>query len=239
MATLRVTRPAPVTARDGVDTRKKDNWGSAAAVNQETTRSGAGDREQDGSNAALEFDAWLATLPHVRLDLVAPAGAEVEGAPIWGAWGAYEQIAVRHIEDSDESFRWVSYETQRERAEEALVAVVSEEDQMDMVLLNNLNREIVALAYAIARARRQLRATPFLLDYHKTSVLSRIGDMEEAEAELSAAIEEDDGWWKGSAELDYEEYRSYTEDRWVGPPPPIRIPQTELHDPEVWTPRVY
>jgi hypothetical protein len=40
MATSTVPRLASVTARDGVDTRKKDNCGTAAAVNQETTSVG-------------------------------------------------------------------------------------------------------------------------------------------------------------------------------------------------------
>jgi hypothetical protein len=185
MATTEVTRLAPVTARDGVDTRTKDNQGSAAAVNWETTRSGAGDREQDGSNAAAEFDAWLASLPHVRLDLVAPAGAEVAGAPIWGAWGMYETVAKRRMEDSDESFRWVSYETQRQRAEDMLIAAVSEDRQMDMVYLNNLNREIVYMAYAIGRARRELSEGLYPLEFYQLSVLARQKDVEEARAELA------------------------------------------------------
>jgi hypothetical protein len=36
MATLTVSRLAPVTARDGVDTRKQENWGSTEVVNWET-----------------------------------------------------------------------------------------------------------------------------------------------------------------------------------------------------------
>ena len=52
MATSIVSRLAPVTARDGVDTRKKDNCGMAAAMNQETTRLGAGDQIRGGQSAA-------------------------------------------------------------------------------------------------------------------------------------------------------------------------------------------
>jgi len=36
MATSTVSRLAPVTARDGVDTRKQENWGSTEVVNWET-----------------------------------------------------------------------------------------------------------------------------------------------------------------------------------------------------------
>jgi hypothetical protein len=51
MATTQESRLAPVTARDGVDTRTKENSATAAAGTGETTSSGAGDREQDVSNA--------------------------------------------------------------------------------------------------------------------------------------------------------------------------------------------
>ena len=185
MATSEVSRLAPANARDGVDTRNKDNSGKAAAGTGETTRSGAGDREQDGSDAAFGFDAWLATLPNVRLDLVAPAGAGVVGASIWGAWGMYETVAKRRMEDSDESFRWVSYETQRRRAEDMLLDAVSEDRQMDMVYLNNLNREIVYMAYAITRARRELSEGQGCLDFYQLVVLARQRDVEEARADLA------------------------------------------------------
>jgi hypothetical protein len=36
MATSTVSRLAPVTARDGVDTRKQENWGMTEVVNRET-----------------------------------------------------------------------------------------------------------------------------------------------------------------------------------------------------------
>jgi hypothetical protein len=52
MATSEVTRLASATARDGVDTRNKENSVTAAAGSGETTRSGAGDRGHDGSDAA-------------------------------------------------------------------------------------------------------------------------------------------------------------------------------------------
>jgi hypothetical protein len=185
MATHEESRLAPETARDGVDTRKKDNQGSAAAVNWETTSLRGDAQGSGGQNAAAEFDAWLATLPNVRLDLVAPMGAGVVGAPIWGAWGAYETVAKRRMEDSDESFRWVSYETQRQRAEDMLIAAVSEDRQMDMVYINNLNREIVYMAYAIQRARRELREGLFPLEFYQLSVLARQKDVEEARAELA------------------------------------------------------
>ena len=137
-------------------------------------------------NAATDFDAWLVTLPHISTDLVAPAGAGVVGAPIWGAWGAYETVAKRRMEDSDESFRWVSYETQRQRAEDMLIAAVPEDRQMDMVYLNILNYAITTLVYTIARARRELAEGLFPLEFYQRSILSRRKDVEEAREDLAA-----------------------------------------------------
>lgn len=188
MATHGTHRLAPETARDGVDTRKQENWESVATVNRETTSLRGVAQGSGGQNAAAEFDAWLETLPHVRLDLVAPAGAEVEGAPLWGVWGRYETVAKRHMEDSDESFRWVSYQTQVQRAEEELIAQVPEEGQMYMVYLNDLNRAITSLGNAIAVARRELHTTPFLLDFHKTRILSRMETVSECEEVCFPAV---------------------------------------------------
>ena len=183
MATSQESRLAPETARDGVDTRTKENWGSVATVNRETTSlRGVAQGLGEQTAAVTEFDAWLDILPCVRLDLVAPTGAEVEGAPLWGVWGRYETVAKRHMEDSDESFRWVSYQTQVERAEEELLCCVPESRQMEMLHLNDLNRAITSLGNAIAVARRELRTTPFLLDFHKTRILSRMDTVSECEA---------------------------------------------------------
>jgi hypothetical protein len=185
MATAGSLRPVTANTRDGVDTRNKDL----------TTRSGGGDREYDGSNAALEFDAWLETLPHIRLDLVAPTGVEVEGAPIWGAWGRYITLSQRRIEGEEETFRYVSYETQLDRAEEGLMRCVPEVRQMDMFYLNELNRAITSLGWVIYRARRDLLSAPFMLDFHKTVVLSRMGDVEKAEdTRMDAAIRRIQAW---------------------------------------------
>ena len=52
MATTRDAQLATATARDGVDTRKKDNCGTAAAVKQKTTHMGAGDHVRGGQLAA-------------------------------------------------------------------------------------------------------------------------------------------------------------------------------------------
>jgi hypothetical protein len=52
MATSMDARLAPVTARDGADTRNKDNSGMAAAGTGEVTRLGGGDQERVGQTAA-------------------------------------------------------------------------------------------------------------------------------------------------------------------------------------------
>lgn len=185
MATAGSPRLVTANTRDGVDTRNKDL----------TTRSGGGDREYDGSNAALEFDAWLETLPHIRLDLVAPSGVEVEGAPIWGAWGRYLTLSQRRIEGEEETFRYVNYETQLDRAEEGLMRCVPEVRQMDMFYLNELNRAITSLGWVIHRARRDLLSAPFMLDFYKTVVASRMTDVEKAEeTRMDAAIRRIQSW---------------------------------------------
>lgn len=62
MATTRVPRSATATARDGVDTRKQENSKAPAGAEGETTRLGAGDQGQDGSNAAGGGDTFAAFL---------------------------------------------------------------------------------------------------------------------------------------------------------------------------------
>lgn len=52
MATSMDARLAPVTARDGADTRNKDNLGKAAAGTEEVTRLGGGVQERVGQTAA-------------------------------------------------------------------------------------------------------------------------------------------------------------------------------------------
>jgi hypothetical protein len=100
MATSTVSRLASVTARDGVDTRNKDNWGSAEAVNQETTLLGGGDQTQVGQTAALEY--------------LAPPGAEKECSAMNAYWSNYLSTADRYVKDNDSaSFMWTSYDHQQ------------------------------------------------------------------------------------------------------------------------------
>jgi hypothetical protein len=84
MATSTVPRLASVTARDGVDTRKKDNCGTAAAVNQETTRLGAGDQIRVGQLAA---------------SYRVPPGADIVGSQLYAAWENYLRIADAYVYD--------------------------------------------------------------------------------------------------------------------------------------------
>jgi hypothetical protein len=100
MATSCIARLAPVTARDGVDTRTKDNSGKAAAGTEETTRLGAGDQIRGGQTAAL-------------IEYLLPCGAEVEGSRMNAYWSNYLSTAERYIKGGDDSFLWTSYEHQQ------------------------------------------------------------------------------------------------------------------------------
>lgn len=84
MATSVEARLASVTARDGVDTRKKENCGTAAAVNQETTRLGAGDQIRGGQLAA---------------SYRVPPGADIVGSQMYEAWENYLRIADAYVYD--------------------------------------------------------------------------------------------------------------------------------------------
>jgi hypothetical protein len=253
MATAGSLRPVTANTRDGVDTRTKDL----------TTRSGGGDRENVGSNAALEFDDWL-WWPSVRLDLVAPTGAGVEGTPIWGAWGRYVTVAQRRMEGSEEAFRYVNYETQVEQAEEGLMRCVPFQRQLDMFYLNEVNRATTSLACVIHRARRELVIAPFMLDFYKTAVASRMADVTKAEnARMLVAVRRLQSWCRtywapvscvkcgwvcatekgamckecwGEQEDDTYGGGYYSEDVERGalrPPPPIRIPERDPDDFEI------
>jgi len=100
MATSIVSRLAPVTARDGVDTRKKDNCGTAAAVKQETTSLvGLG---QGGQSAA---------------SYLAPPGAEKEGSAMNAYWSNYLSVADSYVKGESDSFMWVGFDTQQSHNE--------------------------------------------------------------------------------------------------------------------------
>lgn len=73
MATSMEVRLAPVTARDGVDTRKKDNSVMPAGGSGKTTRLGAGDHVRDAQTAAIAY--------------LVPPGAEVEGSAMNAFFG--------------------------------------------------------------------------------------------------------------------------------------------------------
>ena len=98
MATSEVSRLASATARDGVDTRNKDNSGKAAAGTGETTRSGAGDREQDGSDAAaveLEFlRAKIAALEMRVIELERPSVVHQLSGPMSLLHDIGEEVGV-------------------------------------------------------------------------------------------------------------------------------------------------
>lgn len=99
MATSKEVRLAPVTARDGVDTRNKDNSGKAAAGTEETTRQVGGDLARGGQTAALGY--------------LLPLGAEVEGSAMNAYWGNYLSTAERYINGDEDAFRWTSYSHQQ------------------------------------------------------------------------------------------------------------------------------
>ena len=97
MATSVEVQLAPVTARDGADTRKKENSEEAAAESGEATRVGDGDHERDGQAAAL---------------YLVPTGAEIEGSPMNVYWANYLSLAEDYILDRD-FFRFVPFDKQQ------------------------------------------------------------------------------------------------------------------------------
>jgi hypothetical protein len=108
MATSTVSRLAPVTARDGVDTRNQDNWESAAAVNLETTSMGA-TRVQGGQTAALTEEEF--SFP--PLAFLVPPGADVSGTRMNVYWRNFLATADRYTQGDDESFRFTPYAHQQ------------------------------------------------------------------------------------------------------------------------------
>jgi hypothetical protein len=90
MATARDARLANVAARDGADTRKKDNSGKVATRTEEVTRVGGGDHERVGQTAAM---------------YLVPAGE-----PAY--WTNYLRLADAYV-NGDDCFRFVSYKTQQ------------------------------------------------------------------------------------------------------------------------------
>jgi hypothetical protein len=90
MATTRDARLAPVTARDGADTRNKDNSGKVATGTEEVTRLGGGDQKRVGQTAAL---------------YLVPAGET-------GYWTNYLRLADAYVNGED-MFQFVSYKTQQ------------------------------------------------------------------------------------------------------------------------------
>lgn len=94
MATFMEPRLAFVTARDGVDTRKKE---LTVACNEK--------QERDGQTAAL---------------YMAPPGAEVVGSPMHAYWSNYRRLADAYVNGEEDRFMWVSYETQQAYNEAAI-----------------------------------------------------------------------------------------------------------------------
>ncbi len=100
MATSMEVRLAPVTARDGVDTRKKDNSVMPAGGSGETTRLGAGDHVRDAQTAAIAY--------------LVPPGAEVEGSVMNTYWTNYLRTAENYIKgDPLEFFKFTSFKHQQ------------------------------------------------------------------------------------------------------------------------------
>lgn len=99
MATSVEARLAPVTARDGVDTRNKDNSGKAAAGTGETTSVGAA-HVRDVQTAAITY--------------LIPPGAEVEGSAINAYWTNYLRTADAYVQgDPLEFFKFTSFKYQQ------------------------------------------------------------------------------------------------------------------------------
>jgi hypothetical protein len=66
---------------------------------------------------------------------------------------------------------------------------------MDLVYINDINRAITSAGYEITRGRQGLVSAPFMLNFHKAAVVSRMGDVEAAETmRMDAAIRRIQAW---------------------------------------------
>jgi hypothetical protein len=96
MASLVTPRLAPVTARDGVDTRKQENSAATEVALGETTSMGAA-HVRGGQTAAF---------------YMAPPGADKVGSPMSAYWTNYLRLADAYVNGED-CFLWVPYYTQQ------------------------------------------------------------------------------------------------------------------------------
>jgi hypothetical protein len=100
MATLVEARLAPVTARDGADTRNKDNSGKAAAGTGEVTLLGGGDQTRVGQTAAITY--------------LLPPGADVANTAMNAYWTNYLRTADAYVQgDPLEFFKFTSFKHQQ------------------------------------------------------------------------------------------------------------------------------
>ena len=80
---------ASVTARDGVDTRNKENSAVPCEVRGGDNLSVEKITGLGGQTAALVFDGWLYSLN--LPDYIVPPGAEVRGSEAWCAWENWKE----------------------------------------------------------------------------------------------------------------------------------------------------
>ena len=100
MATSTVTRLAPVTARDGVDTRNKDNSVMPAGGSGETACLEVRSQDRDAQTAAITY--------------LIPPGAEVEGSAMNAYWTNYLRTAENYVKgDPLEHFKFTSFKYQQ------------------------------------------------------------------------------------------------------------------------------
>lgn len=93
-------RLAPVTARDGVDTRTKENSGKAAAGTGETPCLEVRSQDRDEQSAALSY--------------LIPPGAEVEGSLMNAHWTNYLRLVDTYVQgDSVHFFKFKTFESQQ------------------------------------------------------------------------------------------------------------------------------
>jgi hypothetical protein len=126
MATLLEARLAPVTARDGVDTRKQDNSAATEVALGETTRLGAGDQFRVGQTAAF---------------YMAPPGADVVGSPMSAYWTNYIRLADAYVNGED-CFLWVPYSTQQSFNEKSIRCACPSHEEILTLYREFYNRSI-------------------------------------------------------------------------------------------------
>lgn len=176
MAEYTQSQLATVTARDGVDTRTKENSAVPCEVRGGDNLSVEAITGVVGQTAAMVFDGWLYSL--MLPDYIVPMGAEVIGSVAWAAW---ENWKARMSPRKDDGYCGFSgyddtvdhKETLRELAEQ----VGPNSALFTQLYCEFYNDAVAGLKSEVEKAREYVRTgviTQYSLDYHKDCILREI-----------------------------------------------------------------